>query len=599
MSSFSQDDDQSNQAHDEEPVFDGATEAPRTNPLADTFDAAMQHFAGGGSGLAPLNEVIDFCTELYLDSLDPSDPPESKVLEKQLLSIVNGVCRAENSKTKIATEKLPTSRVLTHWQVAQIMLRCHRVIRLAFPGSKLLGALATYAAADGPDRGTYVLDEDELRSLARKYNTQLTLRGFEEVKAILKESAPRVPPCQDRDLIGVNNGILNYKTKVLMDFDPSIVLLAKIRVDYVDSPINPVIRRDDGTTWDIESWMKSLSDDPQRVDLGWHGLGAACRPNVRWNKALLPYNETGNNGKGTYMSLMRNLVGADAWGTLSIADFEDKFRLPKIVGKTAFGADENNVGAFTDKMANFKAVITGDSVTIERKHQDPYDYMANGLVVQCLNSLPKSKDISQSYYRRLLFWKFDKSFEGREDKAIKDDYLARREVLEYVLWKVMNLPDYYELPVPESSKAVLAEFKKNNDLVREFWDEIEEELAWDLLPQSFLHDLFDAWAARTNPRGGGLKRLEFYNRLKQIVAEDGRWEDGQFGTSNLMDQPEPLIADYDLTWWMHPAYAGSAGVNQHGTSRIRKCKPVLKPKYRGLRRVMQPSTASATTTKED
>ena len=38
--------------------------------------------------------------------------------------------KAENSKTKVAAEKLPLARHLTYWQVAQILLSLHHVIRI-------------------------------------------------------------------------------------------------------------------------------------------------------------------------------------------------------------------------------------------------------------------------------------------------------------------------------------------------------------------------------------------------------------------------------------------------------------------------------------
>ncbi len=54
-------------------------------------------------------------------------------------------------------------------------------------------------------------------------------------------------------------------------------------------------------------------------------------------------------------------------------------------------------------------------------------------------------------YRRLLVVPFDKRFEGCERKYIKNDYLHRKEVLEYVLFHVLREMDYYELSVPEAS----------------------------------------------------------------------------------------------------------------------------------------------------
>lgn len=558
-----------------------------TSPI-EVLDAAKHHFDRNSfPEVPPENQIITYCTHGYVSTLNPEDLPSPEEAERQLMNICNAIIKDVNSrkgsdgKPEVPSgERLSKLRKLNPWQIAQLMVAQEHVVRLIFIGGEQLAPLASYAK-HGPDRGTYVIDEQELRRTARTYNTALDLKAFAEIRAVLEEVAPQVRPCTNRDLIGVNNGIFNYRTKELHEFDPSVVLLSKIRVDYVEAPVNPVVRRDDGTEWDVETWVDDLfegEDAAERSALIWRILGAVCRPLVSWNKAPLFFNETGNNGKGTAMSLAKNLVGAESWGTVSIADFEDKFRLAKIVNKNAFGSDENDVGGFTDKMANFKAVVTGDSVVIERKNRDPYDYTPGGLVLQCLNSVPKSKDSSASYYRRLLFVRFDKNFGDCEDRAIKDDYLKRREVLEYVLWKVMTeVPDYYELPVPPSSAEILEDFKQSNDAVREFWAEIEPELAWDLQPWEWLHDLFMKWSERTNPRGGGLKRREFTQRLRQVIEADGQWEDGQWGRANLMDDPELLIAEYDVERWKSPTYTGPCA------SKI--SVPDLKPKYRGLRRL--------------
>lgn len=552
----------------------------------DNYDGAPEYFAREATlqrlrnGEPPsYNDIVSTATTTYIEALDEDRLPTSATVERELLGVVNAAVRAANTETDSSGGKLPRQNKLNPWQIAQLMLRFHHMVKLSFASAKDLSVIAMYQS-EGSESGLYSISEDVMRRSARAYNMSMTTREFSEVMAVLQEDAPSRPPCREPDLIAVNNGILNYETKELMPFDPEIVLLAKVRIDFVHSPANPVITRADATSWDVESWVEDLFDgDPERIQLCWSVFGAVCRPNVRWNKAVLLFNESGNNGKGTIMSTCQALVGAESWAALAISDFEEKFRLPLIVGATAFGAHENDVGAFTEKMANFKAVVTYDSVLIERKNKAPFWFDPRGLMVQCLNSLPKSKDVSQSYYRRLLPWKFDKTFEGREDKAIRDDFLKRREVLQYILWKSLtDIPDHHELPIPSSSAAVLEELKENNDPVREFWSELEGELVWDLLPQAFLHDLFIAWSARTNPRGGGLRRREFWSRLLQIVAEDGRWDNAQSGrTGQLMGAPEHLIATYDLTAWKNPHHAG--------TDVDKICQPVLKSKYRGLLRL--------------
>ncbi|MFC0674560.1 DNA primase family protein [Brachybacterium hainanense] len=622
--------DDSNEQRDEVPVFDDDLEvpdAPAANPLIDALEAAIAHFSAGGEGLAPINEVVDVCTGLYLDAIDADAPPSPGEIEKHLLAIVNGVSKMENTKTSIATEKLPTARVLTYWQVAQILLRLHHVVRIA-PSTedtdREYDVLAMYVH-DGRSRGLHTPSEHDIRTTARKYNKQLSLKEFAEVQAVLQEDAPRVQRCAHRDLVPVNNGAFNYSrhdidleidgkkfhfpAKSMSPFDPSLVFLSKVRVDYVKGAINPVIVHPvDGTRWDVVSWIKEFyytqGDDAFNAkyagmaELIWEIIGAVVRPNVRWGKSAWFYSEQGNNGKGTLCSLMRNLVGAGSHTSIPLLDFDKDFALEPLLRATAIIVDENDVGAFIEKAANLKAIETNDVIPINRKYRMPIAFQFWGFMVQCLNGFPRMKDKSESNYRRKLFVPFDKSFTGAERKYIKDDYLQRPEVLQYVLWYVLHEAgaadpgSYYELSEPVATQEVLADFKEVNDPVRAFWEEFRERFAWDLLPFTFLYDLFKAWFREVSPSGSPVSMNQFRSDLLGLVRTDPMWhcadKSKKHRPGNMMALPEILIAEYELAKWLSPTFKGS--------DITRRSKPVLSASYRGILRRTGATTDGTTST---
>jgi putative DNA primase/helicase len=183
------------------------------------------------------------------------------------------------------------------------------------------------------------------------------------------------------------------------------------------------------------------------------------------------YSEKGNNGKGTLCVLMRQLVGEGRYASIPLKDFGKDFMLEPLIRATSVIVDENDVGTYIDKAANLKAVITGDTIQVNRKFKQPIFFKFKGFMVQCLNEMPRVKDKSDSFYRRQLFIPFTKCFTGAERKYIKDDYLKRKEVVEYVMYKVLNI-NYYEFDVPEACKNALEEYKEFNDPVRQFMSEI-------------------------------------------------------------------------------------------------------------------------------
>lgn len=263
------------------------------------------------------------------------------------------------------------------------------------------------------------------------------------------------------------------------------------------------------------------------------------------------YATTGNNGKGTLCELMRSLCGEGRYASIPVENFGENFLLEKLPEVMAVIVDENNVGTFLDKAGNFKAAITNDVIQINRKNRPAIPYQFWGLMVQCFNELPRIKDKSESIYRRCLFVPFDKCFTGSERKYIKSDYLHRPEVLEYVMFKVLNM-NYYEFSEPDACQNVLADYKVYNDPVRQWWDEVSDQLVWDLLPWEFLYGMYKQWCKDNNPSGKMTSKRGFTDQMREIaekdsvwtcpytVDKDGRRKDQQMSASGRIACDEPL-----------------------------------------------------------
>lgn len=529
-----------------------------------------------------VNSIHRRVTLEYLDTINTTTPPTPYQIEEELLDRLKQEIDLANSvRTKDDRIRLP--QTLLPVEIAQIMARLHNICRISCAGDDAdpdYDLLAMYQP-DGEDKGIYTVSDDVFRQLARQYNYGLTTKEFSELMASLRDMVPRRHRCMDKDLIAVNNGIFDYSTKTLSPFTPEKIFLTKSRVDYNPNATNIVIHNSsDGTDWDVESWMETLSDDPEIVNVLWEILGAIIRPNVRWNKSAWMYSEKGNNGKGTLCELMRNLCGRGSFTSIPISDFSKDFMLEPLTRASAIIVDENDVGTFIDKAANLKAVITNDVIQINRKFKSPIAYQFFGFMVQCLNEFPKIKDKSDSFYRRQLFIPMTQCFTGKERKYIKTDYLHRPEVLEYVMKRVLHM-DYYSLSEPAACKDVLNEYKEFNDPVRQYWDEFKDRFVWDLVPFTFLYDLYKEWFKKTSPSGSVLGKTGFIKDLIAILQPSDGWycvdKSAKIRSGNRMSLPEPLIVEYKLDSWKNPAYKGN-DVNQ-------LAMPMLAPNYRGIQRL--------------
>lgn len=504
--------------------------------------------------------AIQYATEEYISSLDLS-------VEHSIDELKCGITEAIQTKFdehNIIDEKHKWQypKALPNACVAALILITKHIKCISWTGQMDdYSYLAAYQE-DGKDRGLYIGSDIYFNKLIRQYKFGATLSDVREITEILKADAEFVMPNSDRDLIAVNNGIFDYRTKTLLPFSPDYVFTAKSKVDYVPYAVNPVITMPDGELWNVDDWFDSLSDDPEIVKLLWEVVGAIIRPHVRWDKVVCFYSTVGMNGKGTLCELMKQLCGEGVYASIPFDGFEKNFMLSQLVMSTAVITDENGTTEFTKNPANLKAIVTGDSISIDRKYKEPITIKFSGLVVECINALPRISDSTDSLYRRFLIIPFNKTFKGVERKYIKSDYLHRQDVLQYILNKVLNT-DYYTFSEPMACDMALEDYKNFNDPIRQFVDEILPVLQWNLVPQNFLYALYLKWSDKNNPSSVRQGKRAFCDKLKNIIESDysDTWMYPmgikQGVTKKNMSGPEPLICDYGLTDWMSSTYKGN------------------------------------------
>lgn len=531
----------------------------------------------------PYNQCLLKSLSEYTGTLDKNNRPPPQTIEAEAIYRINAelemanMCRPKGQKFKLLTTLPPML-------IATLVKELYHVCLISCadantdPSYDPLGIYQSH----GPGEGTYVTSDAEFHKIARAFNPSITIQGIKEFIQTLRDIVDRVTISTDPDLIPVNNGIYNYKTNELLPFSPDIVFLNKSPVDFILNASNVIIQNpDDGTYWDVESWMTELSDDPEVVDLLWKVLGAVLRPNVPWGKMVLLYSTQGNNGKGTLCEIMRQLLGQGAYASISIAQSSKNFALEPLLRASAIITDENSVGEFHNDLADLKAITTNDIIQVDRKFKQPIAFRFRGLIVQCINDLPRTKDKSESFYRRQLAIPMTKCFTGIERKYIKADYLHRPDVLEYILWRVLHMK-YYSLPEPAACRAILNEYREYNDPVRQFALEMLPQCKWDLLPFRFLYDLYKSWFQKNSPSGRVQGRNTFIGDVMDLLPSLPDWscpgKDVKIRSQNRMSTPEPLIIQYDLTDWMNPLYTG--GIVD------RRCTPLLRDSYRGLLRVI-------------
>ncbi|WP_288639042.1 DNA primase family protein [uncultured Lentilactobacillus sp.] len=362
-----------------------------------------------------------------------------------------------------------------------------------------------------PHEGIYTQNYRYIKRLIGMMYAPFNEREAEEVIYHLINWAKVKEPTVDRYLIPVANGIWNLHRHELIHFSPDYVFTTKIATKYVNNPVPPNING-----WTVDGWLNEIANhDPEIVKLLWEIINDSLNGNFTRKKAIFLYSEKGNTGKGTFQQLIQNLVGKSNVGSLKVNQFDERFKLALLVGKTVCIGDDTPPDIYIKDSSSFNSVVTGDLVTIEYKGQDGFTTTLRCTVIQSCNGLPNFHNKGGTM-RRMIIVPFNNHFEGSNDNwDIRDDYMSRQDVLQYVLYRALQL-DFKKFDVPTVSKQALSEFEKDNDPLigfREFFLSLEV----DKIPTYYVYEYYKKYC-----QINGLKALgqnKFIRRLLPLIPD--------------------------------------------------------------------------------
>lgn len=543
-----------------------------------------------------MSQIIEGVTTDFIKQHNPL-PQESACSEK-VVDDINDVLTIENT----ARQKGAQFKLLTDLPrlAMEILISNRADIALVAPMDKSLSnkpsaysteqkikfPLAIYQCSGGNEGVWEVINNPQgaFYELAKRYKADISDKEVSQLFMGVKLRGKVIQKCAIPYYVAVDNGIFDVKNKKLYPFSMDFVFTNKIHTPLDFSVTNPHIYFDeDGSTLDVESWFQSLGDSEFVLNV-LEVIQRACIPLAKHNKMCLFYNTYGNNGKGTICQFIRNLIGIDYVVSIQLSEFSEQFGLANLPKATAIVCDENDMG-YIKGMANLKAVITGDSVTIKQKYQTAFDFSFSGLVLECVNELPRVDDKTKSFERRLHIIPFTASFTGNERKYIKEQFIYMDCVKKYILKKVLVDMEYRESFTETSlTKSALSEYRLYSNSVYAFLEEILPRCKWNLLPATdFLYEIYKGWYRKTVPSGKVIGRNDFIDGVKEFVNSSLKenpsfeWEWTDDTRSNGYIDPtvrEPLLLEYQITTMATPM----------NISTNRPYPNNLKLKYSGLKR---------------
>jgi putative DNA primase/helicase len=353
--------------------------------------------------------------------------------------------------------------------------------------------------------------QDLLGNERRETRVEETLR-YVEVATRLDEESP--PDCQ---YINLRNGRLDWATGDLEPHTSAVFTTIQLPVEYDPAATCPAFDHYLTTTFDADV-----------IPLIEELLGWCLIPDRRFETAVMLTGE-GENGKSVFLDLVGYLLGEANVSNVALQDLEEnRFRAAELYGKLAnIFADLDARGLQTSSM--FKTLTTGDYVTAERKHAQPFRFRSYAKLLFSANRIPASRDRTHAFYRRWLIIPFTRIFDGvggnpTPDKALRDKLKAELPgIFNYALRGLARLTANQAFTQPKSVVEAKQAYIRSNDNVRVFVDEcVLAEKDATIVKKEF-YQVYEIWCDRYGERAISQKALK--DALTKIIPALDEWRE--------------------------------------------------------------------------
>lgn len=355
---------------------------------------------------------------------------------------------------------------LQYEKLALYMIREHHVV-------KINDKLHVYK------EGYYCNNQDEIERLMLQYIVNSTRTPRLEVLRYLELKSEEVEPGSPT-LIALKNGVLNLENKHLIDFNSDYKIKNKVEVNYNPAAYSEIMDKTLNKICCNDNKLRMLIEEM---------IGYTLFRRNELGKCFI-LTGSGANGKSTLLDVIKRLIGKENISSVALNELNDRFRTFQLEGKLVNIGDDISNG-YIDDNSTFKKLVTGETVNVERKGKDPFDFENYSKLIFSCNEIPRINDLSDGLKRRIIFIPFNAKFskhDGDYDPFIIDKLLSN-ESLEYLLKLALEGLDRIlynrAFTTPKSVEDTWEDYEKRNNPIIGFLEDgkVENESTKDVYLQ--------------------------------------------------------------------------------------------------------------------
>ena len=202
------------------------------------------------------------------------------------------------------------------------------------------------------------------------------------------------------NLLCLQNGILDINAMQLLPFTPDRFFVAKLPVGY-----DPIAR--------CPNFEKFLNDVLSKNDVPIiQELFGYCLYRDYPVQKIVMFLGEGSNGKSTILNVLEALIGRNNCSNLPLQQLTDgRFAVANLYGK--FVNKFADLDSFDlEQTGVLKMLVGNDTFEADRKFKETINFRNYAKMVFSCNTLPRTKDRTDAFYRRWIIIPFMKKFEG-------------------------------------------------------------------------------------------------------------------------------------------------------------------------------------------
>lgn len=336
---------------------------------------------------------------------------------------------------------------------------------------------------------------------------------------------------QALDLINVKNGMLNWCTGELLPHDRKY--LSTLQLNAVWNP--------EAKSEALEKFLGEVFP-PDALLLAEELCGYLTVPDTSFQKCFVTVG-SGGNGKGTFLKVLRAMLGKANVSEMSIHEIEgDRFATGTMADKLANICHDLDP-RLLESTGRFKSIVSGDPISAEQKFKARYSFEPFARLVFSANQFPRSMDRSEAFFRRLIFIPFPNRFDDKPscvadlDKQLSSNPVVLTSLLNHAIKGLRRLRENKKFTMPASSLAEIESYRRECNSAYDF---IVEHCAFEpdqWLAKKTMYQTYQVWCIDEGMKAMSskhfVKALDGINGLK-MVQRDGypgwkglSWKGGQ------------------------------------------------------------------------